>query len=231
MSGAMERFQVKNSIYPLLCILSSLCFLVGGMVLARRTFFPLFLLEIVILYVLFGYGRAVLGALAVFVPVSLLFVLMAQLINRDASIAVAMGCRVLLVGLCAVPALGLPHVKLIRNLNQLRCPKMLTLGMLITLRFVPLVAEEVAQIREALKTRCVSASRVNCRGFYRAQLSPLRMRLTNISDTMALSLETRGFALDDSPVTIYEPVHFTLRDGVYVLCMVALLAANALLLV
>ncbi len=226
----MERFQVNRSLYPLLCLISSVSFLVAGMLLAGRSFFWVFLVEIMVLYLIFGYFRPLLASVAVFVPISLLFVLVSGLINQDLLIARTMGCRVFLIGLCAVPSLGLPQIRLIRNLNQLRCPRMLTLGMLITVRFVPLVAAEVRQIMEAMKTRGVRASLWNLRCFYRALLIPLLMRLINISDTMALSLETRGFALEDTPVSIYERVRFMPRDGVYLVILLGLIVGNGLML-
>ena len=56
------------------------------------------------------------------------------------------------------------------------------------------------------------------------------MRLINISDTLSLSLETRGFELEDTPVTIYEPVNFTVRDGMYLAGMLALIVLNLVIL-
>lgn len=194
--------------------------------LAGRERFLLFILEICIFYLFFGYGRMLLGTVFMFVPVSLFFVLLSCLINRDFSVAIAMGSRVFLVGICAVPAMGMPQIRLIRNLNQIHCPKILTLGMLIAVRFVPVVGAEVRQIREAMKTRGVRASLWNVKCFYRALLIPLVMRLINISDTLSLSLETRGFELEPAPVSIYEPVSFSIRDGIYLLGMAALLAVN-----
>ena len=56
------------------------------------------------------------------------------------------------------------------------------------------------------------------------------MRLINISDTLSLSLETRGFELENTPVTVYEPVQFTFRDGLYLSGMIAVLAGNLVFL-
>ncbi len=227
---AMERFQVRNPIYPLLCLMTSLAVLISGMLMAKRTNFWIFLLAVMAFYCEFGYIRPLLGAVAVFLPVSIIFALVSALLNQDFSVALTMGERVFLIGLCAVPSLGMPLIRLVRNLNQIHCPKMLTLGMLITVRFIPMVSAEVRQIREAMKTRGVRASLWNVRCFYRALLIPLVMRLINISDTMSVSLETRGYELENTPVSIYEPVAFTGRDGVYLLVMAALIAVSAGLL-
>ena len=226
MMGNRERFAAEKPLYPLLCLLSTICFLVGGMLLARRAYFSAFLAELCVFYLLFGYWRPLFASVFLFIPVSLFFVLLSCLINRNFQVALSMGTRVFLVGICAVPALGMAQIRLIRNMNQLHCPKMLTLGMLIAVRFVPVVGSEVRQIREAMKTRGVRASLWNFRCFYRALLIPLIMRLINISDTLSLSLETRGFELENTPVTVYEPVQFTLRDGLYLAGMIAVLAGN-----
>ncbi|MEI3175520.1 MAG: energy-coupling factor transporter transmembrane component T [Lachnospiraceae bacterium] len=230
MMGNRERFAAAKPLYPLLCLLSTICFLVGGMLLARRAYFPAFLAELCVFYLLFGYWRPLFASVFLFIPVSLFFVLLSCLINRNFHVALSMGTRVFLVGICAVPALGMAQIRLIRNMNQLHCPKMLTLGMLIAVRFVPVVGSEVRQIREAMKTRGVRASLWNFKCFYRALLIPLIMRLINISDTLSLSLETRGFELENTPVTVYEPVQFTFRDGLYLSGMIAVLAGNLLLL-
>ncbi len=231
MTGMLGRYQIKRPLYPLLCLISSVLMLVGGMALAGKTFYPIFLVEVCLFYALFGYGWAMLGVVTVFVPVSIFFFLLSCVINQNLHTAYAMACRVFMTGLCVVPALGMTQIRLIRNLNQIHCPKMLTLGMLIATRFVPVVAEEVRQIREAMRTRGVRASLWNVCCFYRALLIPLVMRLISISDTLSMSLETRGFELEKSPCTIYETVDFRLSDGVYLVAMLALIGANGIMLV
>lgn len=44
---------------------------------------------------------------------------------------------------------------------------------------------------------------------------PLVMRIIGISDTLSLSLETRAFALDNSPATVYGKVELRARDIVF----------------
>ena len=45
---------------------------------------------------------------------------------------------------------------------------------------------------------------MNPKIFYRAFLVPFVMRLVNISDTLSLSVETRGFSLEKVPYTVYK---------------------------
>ena len=56
---------------------------------------------------------------------------------------------------------------------------------------------------------------------YRAFLVPFVMRLVNISDTLALSVETRGFALGKVRYTIYKKENLAISDIVYVLGLIA----------
>lgn len=104
--------------------------------------------------------------------------------------------------------------------------------MLVTLRFIPVLAGEIRQIWEAMKTRGVRTAwyRISC--LYRAFFIPLTMRIVNISDTLSLSLETRGFVLDDKEATVYAPVRFHARDAIFsslALCATAGLAVTAAL--
>ena len=50
---------------------------------------------------------------------------------------------------------------------------------------------------------------------YRAFLIPLMVRLVNLSDTLALSVETRGFTTEAAPYTVYRPVYLQAKDGAF----------------
>ena len=60
-------------------------------------------------------------------------------------------------------------------------------------------------------------------------LIPLMVRLVNLSDTLALSVETRGFTTYPAPYTIYRPVHLQAKDGAFAV-LSALCAMGAVLL-
>ena len=94
--------------------------------------------------------------------------------------------------------------------------------MMITLSFFPLLRDEVRQVREAMKTRG-AGSILSPKIFYRAFLIPLVTRLVNISDTLALSVETRGFTTGSAATyTVYRTVSVGARDigfaVIFVLC-------------
>ena len=86
--------------------------------------------------------------------------------------------------------------------------------------FVPMLKGEIGRVREAMKTRG-AGSILNPKILYRAFLVPFVMRLVNISDTLALSVETRGFALGKVRYTIYKKESLAISDIVYVLGLIA----------
>ena len=57
--------------------------------------------------------------------------------------------------------------------------------------------------------------------FYRAFLVPLVMRLVNISDTLSLSVETRGFSLGGEPYTIYKREKIAAKDILFLAGIIA----------
>lgn len=47
------------------------------------------------------------------------------------------------------------------------------------------------------------------------------MRIVNISDTLSLSVETRGFSLEKMPYTVYKKEIITVSDILFVLGLAA----------
>lgn len=222
----MERLQVKKPIYPLVCIAFAAIILLGGLLVSKRLVFAYLLAVLCLMYPCFGYGKVLLKCLTIFIPLSLLIGLLSWPIAGNRIAALQTTGRILLMGLCAVPMVSLPPVNLTRCLTQLNCPRILTLGMLVAVRFVPVLMTEMRRILEAMKTRGVRLT-LNPACFYRAFLIPLVMRLTNISEILALSLETRGFDLKEKDATVYRPVRFTLRDAAFSAVTAALVVGMA----
>lgn len=128
--------------------------------------------------------------------------------------------RILAVCIAVIPGLALSPIILVRNFSTIKLPRMLTLGMMITLTFFPLLGGEVRQVREAMKTRG-AGSFLSPQIFYRAFLIPLIMRLVNISDTLALSVETRGFDRDSTECSVYKTVNLHAADILFFLLVLA----------
>ena len=91
---------------------------------------------------------------------------------------------------------------------------------MIMYSFVPVLQGEIKRVREAMKTRG-AGSILNPKIFYRAFLIPLVTRLVDISDTLALSIETRGFTLEKSKYTVYKKEIVNLFDIIYILGLIA----------
>ncbi len=214
----MDRLQVKNPLYPLVCLFSAIALLVVGLMYAKHPLYPLFLLAVCLLYCAFGLWRVTIKCVLVFIPVSAVFALFSLLFQRSPMIAAQMAGRVMLIGVSAIPMVTLPPINLTRSMDKMGASRLLTLGMLIAIRFVPVVGDELRRVREAMRTRGVRGS------FYRAFIIPVMIRLVNLSDTMALSLETRAFSTGDEEVSIYKSVQFRARDAIYCIAALGMLA-------
>ena len=210
----------KSKIYPILAILIALFILVFGLVMARTTEVFCFLAGTILLFALIGCCKPVLRMLPVMLIGGAIFGGISYLARRDVAAANAMAVRIMIIATAVIPGMSVAPVDLTRNLNRMKVPKGITLGMLIALNFTPLLRLEIKRVREAMKTRG-AGSILNPKVFYRAFLIPFITRLVNISDTLALSVETRGFTLEKTETTTYKTPKFRVTDGILILCLAA----------
>ncbi|MDE5942980.1 MAG: energy-coupling factor transporter transmembrane protein EcfT [Clostridia bacterium] len=217
----MLFFRYKRNLYPLIAIASALLILVFGLVMARTVLCSYFLLGAFVWMFIFGCWKQCLRALPLFIIFGGIFTAIAYFASdRNFDAALAMANRFGSVFLAIVPGMSVQAVAMTRNLSQLHTPRAITLGMLITMSFVPVLRGEIKRVREAMKTRG-AGSIFNPKIFYRAFLIPLVARLVDISDTLALSIETRGFTLGKSKYTVYKKEVFNIFDLLYFLGLVA----------
>ena len=211
-----EKLLVKRPIYPVIGLVSSIVILVFGLITAKSAACIWFLSGMWMLFLAFGYWRS---CLAVLPAAALLCAVLAGItyaISKDVQATYAAVNRILAICVAVVPGLALPPIDLVRNFSTLRVPRVITLGMMITLTFFPLLGGEVRQVREAMKTRG-AGSFFSPQIFYRAFLIPLVMRLVNISDTLALSGETRGFTKEATDCSVYKTVNLRPVDLLFFL--------------
>lgn len=71
-----------------------------------------------------------------------------------------------------------------------------------------------------MKTRG-AGSILNPKIFYRAFLIPLVTRIVDISDILALSIETRGFTLGKTMCTVYKKEYINVFDVLFILGIIA----------
>ncbi|MDE6660678.1 MAG: energy-coupling factor transporter transmembrane protein EcfT [Anaeroplasmataceae bacterium] len=217
----MLFFKPKKNLYPLFAIVSALLIMVFGLVMAKTVVCSYFLLGVFVWLFLFGCWKECLKVLPMFLIVGGIFTLIAYYAsNENIASALAMTNRFGAVFLALVPGMSIKPVAMTRNLSQLHTPRAITLGMLITMSFVPVLKGEISRVHEAMKTRG-AGSIFNPKIFYRAFLIPLVTRLVDISDTLALSIETRGFTLGKSKYTVYKKEIINIFDIFYLLGFIA----------
>ena len=215
-----EKLQVKHPIYPVFGLLATILIIVFGIVTAKKAECIWFLGGMWLLLLAYGYWRSCIAVIPVAVIVSAILAGITYAISGDIQATYAAVNRILAVCVAVIPSLALSPIYLVRNFSSLKIPRMITLGMMITLNFFPLLGGEVRQVREAMKTRG-AGSFFSPQIFYRAFLIPLIIRLVNISDTLALSVETRGFTKDAKEYTVYKVVKIRPADILYLLLVLA----------
>ena len=205
----------NKKLYPLVAILAGLFIIVFGLVMAKEMLVcSIFLAAVFVWLLLFGCFKSCLHALPMFLIVAGIFFGIFYGATGTVDSGWAMANRFGAVFLAIVPGMSTTPVRMTRSLSQVHTPRSVTLGMLIAMSFV------IKRVREAMKTRG-AGSVLNPKILYRAFLVPLVMRLVNISDTLALSVETRGFALGKVRYTIYKREKIALSDIVFVLGLIA----------
>ena len=217
----MTFFRFKTKLYPLIAITASLFVIIFGLVAARNENLCWYLLGVLAWLCIFGCFKGVLKMLPAFVVFGGAFAGIAYAsAGGDFAAALSMLNRFGALFLGVALSMSIAAVRMTRSLSQVHTPRAITLGMLISMSFVPMLKGEIGRVREAMKTRG-AGSILNPKILYRAFFVPFVMRLVNISDTLALSVETRGFALGKVRYTIYKKESLAISDIVYVLGLIA----------
>lgn len=216
----MKFFIWKKTLYPVIALVAALFIAVFCLITARELNCSYFILGVFVWAVLFGCYRCCLRILIPFIIVGGIFFGIFYAVTQSWLSALSMVNRLGGLFLCAAIGMSISTVRMTRSLSQVHAPRAITLGMLISMSFVPMLKGEIGRVREAMKTRG-AGSVLNPKILYRAFLVPFVMRLVNISDTLALSVETRGFALGKVRYTIYKKEQIALSDIVFVLGLIA----------
>ena len=182
----MTFFRFKTKLYPLIAITASLFVIVFGLVVARNENLCWYLLGVLAWLCIFGCFKGVLKMLPAFAVFGGAFAGIAYAsAGGDLQAALAMLNRFGALFLGVALSMSVAAVRMTRSLSQVHTPRAITLGMLISMSFVPMLKGEIGRVREAMKTRG-AGSVLNPKILYRAFLVPFVMRLVNISDTLAL---------------------------------------------
>lgn len=217
----MRFLSFKNKIYPVFVFLASLFIMVFGLVTSKSVRCSYFLAGCWVWLFLFGCRKGCLRVLLPFIIVGGIIGTIAYFVyGHDPAASLAMVNRFGSVFLAAALGMSVEPADMTRNLSTLRVPRAITLGMLIATSFPPVLGAEIRRVREAMKTRG-AGSVLNPKIFYRAFLVPFVMRLVNISDTLSLSVETRGFSLGKTPYTVYKKEYVCLSDVLFMAGLIA----------
>lgn len=216
----MSFVSFRQKTYPLIALFAGAVVLVFGLIGAKTVAASCFLGGVLCWYLIFGYYRQVFRVLPFAVFFGAVFAGIAYAASGESISALAMANRFASLFLAAVPGMATSPVRMTRALSQVHTPRSVTLGMLIAMSFVPMLKGEIRRVREAMRTRG-AGSIFDPAILYRAFLVPLVMRLVNISDTLALSVETRGFALGKVPYSIYKQENVVLSDVLFAAGIVA----------
>lgn len=217
-----EAFEVKKPFYPLVSFAVSIITLIFGMLFSKNLLAFAFATAIFVLYSAFGLFKSTWKMTVAMAICGLIIGGLSFLTNRSWDAFWQTLLRMILLGLCAVPMVSTSPCDLTRCLAKLKCPRVITLGMLVTLKFIPVLVGEIKQIWEAMKVRGANVSWYRPGTIYRAFIVPLIMRIIGISDTLSLSLETRAFTLDDSESSVYKVITIRARDFVFLFLVIAL---------
>lgn len=217
------KLRVSHPIYPLAAVIASMVILVLGLLLsAKPQIFAFYIVGLCLMYICFGYGMVLVRCLLVLVPVGIVTGAVSWLVRGDWTTGLTTLGRVLLMGLAALTPLTTRPVDLTRCMSSLGMPRFLTLGLLVAIRFAPILAGEVRRIREAMRTRGVDVSWYRVDSWYRAFLIPFAMQIIDLSDMLSVSLETRAFSLSSGQASIYHPVSYKSRDTAFCVALAVL---------
>lgn len=211
----MNFFKPKYKLFPLINVVAAIVIIVFGLIMAKHAECSYFLVAVFVWLCLFGCAKSCARMLAAFVVVGGIFAGITYAASGSGASALAMANRFGAI-FCGIAAASANEpVAMVRSLSQAHTPRSITLGMLITFSFMPLLKTEIKRVREAMKTRGAGGM-LSPKIFYRAFLVPLVMRLVNISDTLSLSVETRGFALGKVKYSVYKPERIAITDVLFV---------------
>lgn len=218
-----------KALYPLLAILSSLLIFVFGLSLVKTP--PLLLgyvLGVLLLYALYGYGKLAARLLCFLLPLSCFVGCLALPMGRAGS-ALPSGLRFFLFGLGMVPSLGMRPVALQRSLRQHKLPRPLEIGSALAMNFLPLLRQEAQELWMIWRLQKKLGRLQGKRQLFRGFLLPFLMQIFHVSDLLSISLVTRGLRLEGD-ASCYKPPACGARDLSF-LALLFLLRLGLVLLV
>lgn len=189
---------------------------------------PLILAAVMVLLAmlecLFRMGGVLLRTGFVFLPTALFLGCMLHLVTGEADSSWMMALRFCAIWISSTLMLSVPPMAFVRILRQVQAPRVLTLTILITLRYVYVLFGQIAIVLVSWRTlprgkgRKIGWSRISV---------PLVARALAISDSLSNALMLRCFSLNGVvPVTIYKQVTFRVWDALFIVLLVSILGIS-----
>lgn len=208
-----------SNLYPLIAIVGGLTIVIFSLVYANDVRCSYFLIAAYLIMFLFINYKTCLKSLIYLTIIGGLFFLIAYLVSNRLDQGLSMINRVAAFTVGMIPGVSLGTDRLARNMSQIRAPRSLTIGMLIVFSFMPTLLNESRRVKEGMKARG-SFTVLNPKILYRAFLIPFITRIVDISDTLSLSIETRGFDLHNKNYSLYKKEYIRFSDILFLLLIV-----------
>ncbi|MGL4951420.1 MAG: energy-coupling factor transporter transmembrane component T family protein [Mycoplasma sp.] len=215
-----NKIKVTQPIHPIIGIIFSIVMAIFGLVYNNA--FSLLIIAAIVWFLLLicGYFYSCLiwliaGSLIAGGIGGIVYAYSGDLDNMVRTIAKSASTTIVVI-----PGLGLSMTYLIRSMESLRMPRPITLMVLITFSFFPVLMKEIKLIRESMKVRGVN-NFYNPKIFYKAFFIPLIIRVNDISNTLSLSIETKGFTIEKHPFTSYKTIVLSWKDYFFSISFIA----------
>ena len=133
----------RTGLHPLVALGLAVVFLSFGLAVRPVALMSVYLACLSGLILVLGYGRPWLGVLRFVLPAGAVVGLATWLITGEALSGALVLNRFMLFGLTTTLVAVIDPSDLARALNQVRCPRNISLGFLVTVRFIPVLKSEM----------------------------------------------------------------------------------------
>lgn len=221
LSQPLYRVQTTRvNLHPSALLLSSLLTFCVALCDPHTSHLIACMIACAILELCFGMWRQLIAFMLAITPSYAVVGLLTALAYGDMALTVPIFVRIFLLGLTCLPMLTAREADVVRVLQTLHAPRAVTLAVLISLRFVHVMAVQAHRVVAARRT--MPRRGVRLVPLWR-MLVPLLDRALAIGDDLTHSLELRGFTLrSNARYSVYKTLRMRGIDYLWISLWVAL---------
>lgn len=221
LSQPLYRVQTTHvNLHPSALLLSSLLTFCIALCDPHTSHLIACMIACAILELCFGMWRQLIAFMLAITPFYAVVGLLTALAYGNMALTVPIFVRIFLLGLTCLPMLTAREADVVRVLQTLHAPRAVTLAVLISLRFVHVMAVQAHRVVVARRT--MPRRGVRLVPLWR-MLVPLLDRALAIGDDLTHSLELRGFTLrSNARYSVYKTLHIRGIDYLWISLWVAL---------